>query len=334
MGCCGRLRPYLFSALSLVGTSRCDVPARVQRRNDPARRTSTQPAAFAPDGAGRRSAASLPSPRCLPVGEKKSKTSTMKSAAAPMLAVALTLRWQGLNRRQDHWPSNRQFARPSPRSKTSRWCAPVDAFILARLEREKLTPRPKRTGHTRSPAELRLAGSAALPEEVADFLADHSARPTTSWSNGCSLRPLRRALGTPRLDVAGYADSNGYFDADSDGHWPGSIDYVVRSFNADHPSTSSCANNRGRRTGWLHLRGDLTSEWWTAHSHAFSPQRARWHRRERRQRRECAADRYRARRQCANQRLGFPWLTVPIARCQTTSFEPVPRRKLWAASMA
>ncbi len=39
------------------------------------------------------------------------------------------------------------------------------------------------------------------------------------------------------LDAAGYADSNGYFNADSDRPlaWQGYRDYVVKSFNADTP---------------------------------------------------------------------------------------------------
>src|SRR5439155_7570181 len=73
--------------------------------------------------------------------------------------------------------------------------------------------------------------------EVDTFLADCSA--------DAYERMIERCLASPRygerwgkfwLDAAGYADSNGYFNADSDRPLAWRYrDYVLRSFNADKP---------------------------------------------------------------------------------------------------
>src|SRR4029077_20300955 len=82
-----------------------------------------------------------------------------------------------------------------------------------------------------------LTGLPPTPEEIAAFIQDLSA--------DAYGKLVERYLASPRygerwgkysLDAAGYADSNGYFSADSDR--PLSYryrDYVIRAFNQDKP---------------------------------------------------------------------------------------------------
>ena len=137
-----------------------------------------------------------------------------------------------------------------PRSKISN---PLDAFVLARLESEKsqITPSPEADPLTLlRRVTLDLIGLPPTPAEVAAFLADYP--PTTSSTSSASTstrreaafdRVVTRLLASPHhgerwarpwLDVARYADSNGYsIDA------PRQIwkyrDWVVAALNRDLP---------------------------------------------------------------------------------------------------
>ncbi|HVA49558.1 MAG TPA: PSD1 and planctomycete cytochrome C domain-containing protein [Pirellulales bacterium] len=114
----------------------------------------------------------------------------------------------------------------------------IDAFLLARLEREGLTFSPEADRPTLiRRAYFDLVGLPPTPEEVEAFVADTS---PDAWE-----RVVDRLLASPHygerwgrhwLDVAGYADSEGYTDEDT----PRASafryrDYVIRSFNADKP---------------------------------------------------------------------------------------------------
>ncbi|PYI80204.1 MAG: hypothetical protein DME26_22030 [Verrucomicrobia bacterium] len=115
---------------------------------------------------------------------------------------------------------------------------PVDAFILARLDKQnlRLAPEADRVTLIRR-LSFDLIGLPPSPEEVAGFVADENA--------DTSEKLVERLLASPHygerwgrhwLDVAGYADSNGYFDADSDRPLAYQYrDYVVSSFNHDKP---------------------------------------------------------------------------------------------------
>ena len=116
--------------------------------------------------------------------------------------------------------------------------SPIDAFLLEKLEAQRLTFAPaadKRTMLRRVTYDL--TGLPPTPEEVAGFLADNS--------NDAYEKLVDRLLASPRygerwarhwLDVAGYADSNGGADTDSDRPWAWRYrDYVIRSFNSDKP---------------------------------------------------------------------------------------------------
>lgn len=115
---------------------------------------------------------------------------------------------------------------------------PVDAFLLARLQTNHL--------HFAAPADRRtlirrisydLTGLPPTPEEVEEFNLDKSP--------DAYAKLVERLLASNRygerwgrhwLDVAGYADSNGGTESDSERRWAWRYrDYVIRSLNADKP---------------------------------------------------------------------------------------------------
>jgi len=126
---------------------------------------------------------------------------------------------------------------PVPESTDTSWARnPIDRFILARLDKEKLRPGPQ------APPErwLRrvtfdLTGLPPTQSEIDAFVADASpaARETVVDRLLASPRFGER-MATPWLDVARYADSFGYqADIQTDA-WP-YRDWVIRAFNGNLP---------------------------------------------------------------------------------------------------
>ncbi len=114
----------------------------------------------------------------------------------------------------------------------------VDAFVLESLEQKKLSLNPEADRATLlRRLSFDLTGLPPKPDEIAQFIADPA---PDAYS-----RLVERLLSSPHygerwgkywLDVAGYADSNGYFNADSDRPLAYKYrDYVIRSFNGDRP---------------------------------------------------------------------------------------------------
>lgn len=115
---------------------------------------------------------------------------------------------------------------------------PIDAFLLARLEQEELAfaDDADKVALIRR-ATLDLHGLPPTPEEIDAFVADDSA--------DAYERLIDRLLASPRygerwgrhwLDVAGYADSEGYTETDPPRlHAWRYRDYVIRSLNEDKP---------------------------------------------------------------------------------------------------
>ncbi len=162
--------------------------------------------------------------------------STHKTLSKPQ--KELVRRWiaQGAEY-ESHW-AFQPPARPSlPTVKLKSWPRnPLDFFVLARLEREKMRPSP--------PAEksalirrlsLDLTGLPPTPEEVDAFAADTS--PTAYEKVVDRLLQSKHygeRMALPWLDAARYADSNG-FQQDGDTFQYVWRDWVVRSLNADVP---------------------------------------------------------------------------------------------------
>lgn len=115
---------------------------------------------------------------------------------------------------------------------------PIDAFLLQTLERNGLTFSPEADKATLvRRAYLDLLGLPPTVEEVDQFVQDDSA--------GAWERLIERLLESPRygerwgrqwLDVAGYADSDGFTNDDPVRPYAYKYrDYVIRSLNADKP---------------------------------------------------------------------------------------------------
>src|SRR5204863_3939826 len=113
---------------------------------------------------------------------------------------------------------------------------PVDAFVLAGLEKEGLGPSPEADRRTLlRRLSFDLTGLPATPEEIRAFLDDVAA--------GAYERQVDRLLASPRfgermavhwLDLVRYADSVGYHSDNPRTVWP-YRDYVVAAFNRDLP---------------------------------------------------------------------------------------------------
>jgi hypothetical protein len=115
---------------------------------------------------------------------------------------------------------------------------PIDHFIAAALEARDLTLNPEADRATLiRRVSFDLIGLPPTVAEIDAFLSDRAP--------GAYERMVERYLASPHygerwgrywLDAAGYADSNGYFDADSDRPLAYRYrDYVVRAFNQDKP---------------------------------------------------------------------------------------------------
>jgi Protein of unknown function (DUF1553)/Protein of unknown function (DUF1549) len=115
---------------------------------------------------------------------------------------------------------------------------PVDAFVLKTLEQKGLTlGSPADRAVLLRRLSFDLTGFPPRRDEVERFVADRSP--------DAYVRVVDRLLASPHygerwgkywLDVAGYADSNGYFNADSDRPLAYRYrDYVIRAVNGDKP---------------------------------------------------------------------------------------------------
>jgi mono/diheme cytochrome c family protein len=140
---------------------------------------------------------------------------------------------------RNHW-SFQPIARPRiPSVKAvDRLQTPIDAFLLARLEKEGLsfgTEAGKVTLIRR--ATYDLTGLPPTPEAIDRFLADGSRDAYDKLVDELLESPAYGERWARHwLDIAGYADSDGYTEKDSLRQWAFKYrDYVIRSYNADKP---------------------------------------------------------------------------------------------------
>jgi hypothetical protein len=113
---------------------------------------------------------------------------------------------------------------------------PIDHFVLARLEKEKLTPSPPATAERwLRRVTFHLTGLPPTRAEMDAFLADKSPAAREAVVDRLLASPrFGERMATAWLDVARYADSFGY-QADIDLRaWP-YRDWVIRAFNNNLP---------------------------------------------------------------------------------------------------
>jgi hypothetical protein len=136
-----------------------------------------------------------------------------------------------------HWAYVKPTKPTVPDVSQPQWAKnPIDHFILARLDREQLTPAPPAAKHTwLRRVSLDLTGLPPTTEELDTFVKDE--RPDARE------RVVDRLLASPHygerwarpwLDLARYADTNGYEKDNRRSIWP-YRDWVIDALNADMP---------------------------------------------------------------------------------------------------
>ena len=139
---------------------------------------------------------------------------------------------------KDHWAWKPPVRPDVPRVRAAAWARnPIDAFILAKLEAAGLKPAaPARREQLLRRVTFDLTGLPPTPAEIDAFLADGTA--------DAYERVVDRLLASPHygerwgrhwLDLARYAESNGYEHDEARPEAWRYRDYVLRAFNADKP---------------------------------------------------------------------------------------------------
>jgi mono/diheme cytochrome c family protein len=139
---------------------------------------------------------------------------------------------------RDHWAFKAPVRPklPSLANRKSQIVNSIDAFILARLEKEGLQPSPEADRPTLiRRLSLDLIGLPPAPNEVDAFVADKSPDAYEKLVERLLASPhYGERWGRHWLDLARYADSNGYEKDAPRSIWP-YRDYVINAFNRDLP---------------------------------------------------------------------------------------------------
>ena len=136
-----------------------------------------------------------------------------------------------------HWSYIKPLARPLPDIKNKAWCRNgIDNFVLARLEKEGLSPAIEADKAVLlRRVSLDLTGLPPSLEETDAFLADNS---SDAYEKAVDRLLASPAYGErwarPWLDLARYADTQGYEKDNRRTIWPWR-DWVINSLNQDMP---------------------------------------------------------------------------------------------------
>ena len=140
---------------------------------------------------------------------------------------------------QKHWAYVKPVRPATPAVKTPAWVRnPIDAFVLARLDKEGLGPSPEASKETLvRRVSLDLTGLPPSPEEVDAFVADGSPDAVEKVVDRLLASPhYGERWARPWLDLARYADTNG-FNFDSRRTMWKYRDWVIDALNLDLPFT-------------------------------------------------------------------------------------------------
>jgi hypothetical protein len=140
--------------------------------------------------------------------------------------------------RDRNWWSLSPLTRPSLPGLQSEWIrTPIDAFVLAQLQKQKLSPSAEADRRTLvRRLYFDLIGLPPSFEEVEAFVADNDPQAYDKLVDRLLASPhYGERWGRHWLDVVHYGDSHGY-DKDKlrPNAWP-YRDYVIRAFNVDKP---------------------------------------------------------------------------------------------------
>jgi hypothetical protein len=141
-------------------------------------------------------------------------------------------------RRKDHWAWKQPVRSPLPSVKNPAWVRnSIDTFILSKLDAAGLAPAQSATREQLlRRVTLDVIGLPPTPAAIDEFVADKS---PTAWKsvidNLLASPSYGERWGRHWLDLARYADSNGFeFDEPRPDAWR-YRDYVIAAFNADKP---------------------------------------------------------------------------------------------------
>src|SRR5262245_48810777 len=138
---------------------------------------------------------------------------------------------------KQHWAYTKPVRPSMPRVKNQSWVRnPIDAFILARLEKEGLAPSPEADKATLlRRVYLDVIGLPPGAKEVDEFLADTSPNAYEKVVDRLlSSQQYGERWARPWLDLARYADSNGYEKDNLRVAWK-YRDWVINALNKDMP---------------------------------------------------------------------------------------------------
>lgn len=136
-----------------------------------------------------------------------------------------------------HWAYIKPVRPELPKANDAGWCRnPIDYFVLARLEKEGLRPSPEADKETLiRRVSLDLIGLPPTPQEVDAFLADQSPNAYEKLVDRLLSSPhYGEKWAAPWLDLARYADSNGYEKDNLRVAWK-YRDWVIDALNQDMP---------------------------------------------------------------------------------------------------
>ncbi len=173
------------------------------------------------------------------LGISRENLSTVTAAGADISSLPPAARRQidFVKDPKDHWAFKAPLRPPLPTVQNPGWVrTPIDRFVLARLEKEKLKPSPAADKVTLlRRLSLDLIGLPPTIAEVEAFLAEKG--------KDAYEKQVERLLHSPHygerwgrhwLDAARYADSDGY-EKDMSRQVHFYRDYVINAFNADLP---------------------------------------------------------------------------------------------------
>ncbi len=222
----------------------------------------------------------------------------------------------------DHWAFKAPVRTTPPKVKNTRWVRnPVDNFVLARLEKEKIKPSPEADRITLiRRLSLDLLGLPPTPEQVEAFARDPQPEAYEKLVDSLLASPhFGERWGRHWLDLARYADSDGY---EKDLARPYAYlfrDWVIKAINEDMPFDEFTLEQ---------LAGDLLP------NATESQKVATGFHRQTLTNREGGTDKEEFRCKAVVDRVsttGAAWLglTVGCAECHSHKFDPITQREFY-----